>query len=202
MMSPSCSATSVPLPSCRSFQLMRTTSESSAPRFGCATVSSLLAEDVAEPAAASASSSVIEPVIVIFPGCAHFAAHEHALALELADLDAHLRIPDESGRQQRADAVLQFSELEPAGGDAADVRERDEAVAVHPVAVGQIGLVEDRDLQQVLRPNRVLGRSGHRRRLGPLRRGRRRSRGRLLRQQAGKQKRNEKVHTAVPFITC
>ena len=47
---------------------MRTTSESSVPRFGCATVSSLLAEEVADPAAASASSSVIEPVIVIFPG--------------------------------------------------------------------------------------------------------------------------------------
>src|SRR5262249_44650459 len=63
------------------------------------------------------------------------------------------------------------------------------------------GLVEDRDFQQVLRPDQVAGRRGRGDGIRPLRW---RSSGgwRLLGQQRGEQERDQWSHTAVPFITC
>ena len=58
---------------------------------------------VGEPASASASSSVIVvPVIVILPGARTSPLTQTTGALELIDLDPHLRVPEEAGREHRA----------------------------------------------------------------------------------------------------
>jgi hypothetical protein len=66
------------------------------------TMTSLLALLVGEPASASASSSdIVEPGSVTLPGVADLAGDQHVARLELIDLDAHLRVPDEAVLQQR-----------------------------------------------------------------------------------------------------
>ena len=99
----------------------------------------------------------MSPVSWYAPGRAHFAHDEDALAPVRLDRDGDLRVLQVAVRQPLLQLVLDRAQRQARRLDAADQREREGAVGFDRVLARQVRLVVDRDGQDVLRADRVVG---------------------------------------------
>ena len=88
---------------------------------------------------------------------ANFPDHEILLAAERVDRDGNLRVSQYVSGKRAGQRGFQLACGEPCRLNRADVRERERTVGADGEFPGQFGLVEDGDLQHILRSHHVRG---------------------------------------------
>ena len=94
-------------------------------------------------------------------GDSHLAGHEHALAPVFDHLDRHLRVAEIAITQRLDEVRLDLRGRHPLRLDPAEILERKRAVVVDPDFARQLVFAVDPDVEDVLRPDDIVGTRRH-----------------------------------------